>query len=53
MLRFLDFLSVPLALYFAVSWCTPEGYHVWYLGAAILATNLFGYFRGMQAGASL
>lgn len=54
MLRFLDFLSVPVAVYCATTlWGDHVGYHSWYAMGLIVLCNLLGYFRGMQVGASL
>lgn len=53
MLRVLDFLIAPVTVYAMMTWCDPVGHHHWYLGAMIIACNLIGYFRGMDAGSKL
>jgi hypothetical protein len=49
MIKVLDFLSIPLTIYLAMTWSDGVSLHKWILVFAIVATNLLGYARGVNA----
>lgn len=49
MIKVLDFLSVPLAIFLATNWIDNVSWHYWVVALAVVATNLLGYARGVTA----